>query len=71
MLDEASYVDIVALCQFLPGPASSQVGFAIGALRAGIAFAIGISAFLALVFWKAPPWLVVIAGALGAALLRD
>ena len=36
-LDEASYVDIVALCQFLPGPASSQVGFAIGALRAGIA----------------------------------
>jgi chromate transporter len=35
-LDEASYVDIVALCQFLPGPASSQVGFAIGMLRAGL-----------------------------------
>jgi chromate transporter len=29
-LDEASYVDIVALCQFLPGPASSQVGLAVG-----------------------------------------
>ncbi len=35
-LDEAAYVDIVALCQFLPGPASSQVGFAIGTLRAGL-----------------------------------
>jgi chromate transporter len=35
-LDEASYVDIVALCQFLPGPASSQVGFAVGMLRAGL-----------------------------------
>jgi chromate transporter len=35
-LDEATYVDIVALCQFLPGPASSQVGLAIGLLRAGL-----------------------------------
>lgn len=26
-LDETSYADLVALCQFLPGPASSQVGF--------------------------------------------
>src|ERR1700760_4462291 len=34
-LDEQSYVDLVALCQFLPGPASSQVGFSIGLLRAG------------------------------------
>jgi chromate transporter len=34
-LDEAAYADLVALCQFLPGPASSQVGFAIGLLRAG------------------------------------
>jgi chromate transporter len=34
-LDEASYVDIVALCQFLPGPASSQVGLAVGLSRAG------------------------------------
>src|SRR5215510_1030614 len=30
-----SYADIVALCQFLPGPASSQVGFSIGLVRAG------------------------------------
>ncbi|KQY41209.1 chromate transporter [Rhizobium sp. Root491] len=34
-IDEAGYADLVALCQFLPGPASSQVGFAFGLLRAG------------------------------------
>jgi chromate transporter len=32
-LDEAAYADLVALCQFLPGPASSQVGFSLGVLR--------------------------------------
>jgi chromate transporter len=34
-LDDRSYADLVALCQFLPGPASSQVGLAIGLSRAG------------------------------------
>jgi chromate transporter len=34
-LDDAAFVDLVALCQFLPGPASSQVGFSIGLMRAG------------------------------------
>jgi chromate transporter len=34
-LDDAAYADLVALCQFLPGPASSQVGFALGMRRAG------------------------------------
>jgi chromate transporter len=34
-LDESAYADLVALCQFLPGPASSQVGFSIGLVRAG------------------------------------
>lgn len=34
-LSERSYADLVALCQFLPGPASSQVGMAIGLSRAG------------------------------------
>jgi chromate transporter len=34
-LDEQAYVDLVALCQLLPGPASSQVGFSIGLMRAG------------------------------------
>lgn len=35
-LDEAAYADLVALCQFLPGPASSQVGVALGIRRAGL-----------------------------------
>ena len=34
-LNERSYADLVALCQFLPGPASSQVGIALGLARAG------------------------------------
>jgi chromate transporter len=34
-LEDAAYTDLVALCQFLPGPASSQLGFSIGLLRAG------------------------------------
>ncbi|WP_321798250.1 chromate efflux transporter [Caballeronia sp. J97] len=34
-LDDESFGDLVALCQFLPGPASSQAGFSIGLLRAG------------------------------------
>src|SRR5215510_10445145 len=39
-LDEKTYADLVALCQFLPGPASSQVGIAIGLSRAGYAGAL-------------------------------
>ena len=34
-LDDAAYADLVALCQFLPGPASSQTGFALGLMRGG------------------------------------
>lgn len=34
-IDDEAYADLVALCQFLPGPASSQVGIAIGTIRAG------------------------------------
>jgi chromate transporter len=34
-IDEQGYADLVALCQFLPGPASSQVGFSLGLLRGG------------------------------------
>jgi chromate transporter len=39
-LDDRSFADIVALCQFLPGPASSQTGIAIGLARAGYAGAL-------------------------------
>lgn len=35
-IDEKAYADLVALCQFLPGPASSQVGIGIGIVRGGI-----------------------------------
>src|SRR5258705_13288258 len=35
-VDEQTYADLVALCQFLPGPASSQVGIALGITRAGL-----------------------------------
>src|SRR5215470_4693833 len=34
-LDEHAYADLVGLCQFLPGPASSQVGFSLGLMRGG------------------------------------
>jgi chromate transporter len=56
-LDESSFADVIALCQFLPGPASSQVGIAIGLSRAGYAGALAAwSAFtlpsaLALIFF--------------------
>ncbi|WP_219837379.1 chromate transporter [Paenibacillus sp. R14(2021)] len=39
-ISEQSYGDLVALCQFLPGPASSQAGMGIGMMRAGIPGAI-------------------------------
>ncbi|WP_255320139.1 chromate transporter, partial [Paenibacillus elgii] len=35
-LDERGYADLVALCQFLPGPASSQVGIGLGIIRSGL-----------------------------------
>ncbi|MEK3911342.1 chromate transporter [Paenibacillus sp. FSL H7-0331] len=39
-IDEESYADLVALCQFLPGPASSKVGIGIGFMRGGVIGAI-------------------------------
>ena len=39
-LDDAAFADTVALCQFLPGPASSQVAFCLGMRRAGVAGAL-------------------------------
>ncbi|BAK17748.1 chromate transport protein ChrA [Solibacillus silvestris StLB046] len=47
-VDEKSYADLVALCQFLPGPSSSQVGIGIGILRAGIIG--GITSFIGFTF---------------------
>ncbi len=62
-IDEASYVDLVALCQFLPGPASSQVGFSLGVLR-GNGLLGGLAAWLG---FTAPSALILLAFALGAA----
>lgn len=62
-MDDRAYADLVALCQFLPGPASSQVGFAMGLQRAGLLGAI--AAFLA---FTLPSAAVLVAFAAGAAL---
>ena len=74
-LSEAAFADIVALCQFLPGPASSQAGFAVGVARAGfwggVAAWTGFtlpSALLMVAFAYSQPY--VGEGALGAAAIH-
>jgi chromate transporter len=62
-IDEAGYADLVAMCQFLPGPASSQVGFSLGILR-GNGLLGGLAAWFA---FTAPSALILLAFALGAA----
>ncbi len=65
-LSETAYADLVAMCQILPGPASSQVGFAIGLRTAGLAGAL--AAFLGFTF---PSCLLMIAAAGSLDLLPD
>lgn len=62
-MDDRAYADLVALCQFLPGPASSQVGFAMGLQRAG--FWGAIVAFLG---FTLPSAVLLVAFAAGASL---
>jgi len=62
-IDEPGYGDLVALCQFLPGPASSQVGFSLGVLR-GNGLLGGLAAWFA---FTIPSALILLAFALGAA----
>jgi chromate transporter len=64
-LSEAAYAELVALCQFLPGPASSQVGFAIGLLRAGAP-----GALAAWIGFTLPSAALMTAFAFGAAALK-
>lgn len=59
-ISEHAYADLVALCQFLPGPASSQVGMAIGLSRAGI-----LGAILAWIGFTLPSAVVLILFGLG------
>lgn len=61
-LSEQAYADLVALCQFLPGPASSQVGFALGYQRAGLR-----GAFASWFAFTLPSALIMIACAYGIA----
>ncbi|WP_307286375.1 chromate efflux transporter [Phyllobacterium ifriqiyense] len=62
-LTDEAFADVVALCQFLPGPASSQVGFAIGIFR-GSGVLGGIAAWTA---FTLPSAILLIAFAYGAA----
>jgi chromate transporter len=64
-IDEAAYADLVALCQFLPGPASSQTGFALGVLR-GNGLLGGLAAWTA---FTLPSVIILIVFALGATAL--
>ncbi|MDF2990760.1 MAG: chrA [Microbacterium sp.] len=61
-MDDRAYADLVALCQFLPGPASSQVGFAMGLQRAG--FLGAIAAFFAFTLPSAVLLVAVAGGAM-------
>lgn len=65
-LDDAHYGDLVALCQFLPGPASSQVVFALGMQRAGL-----LGALVASVCFTLPSALLMIGFAYGVARAAD
>ncbi|WP_243453542.1 chromate efflux transporter, partial [Polymorphobacter multimanifer] len=63
-VDEAEFADLLALCQFLPGPASSQLGFALGLRRAG-----GLGALAAWGAFTLPAALFMLLVALGAGVL--
>jgi chromate transporter len=65
-LDAAAYADLIALCQFLPGPASSQVGIALGYFRAG--YAGGLAAWLG---FTLPSALAMVAFAFGVGQMGD
>ena len=64
-LDEQSYADLVALCQFAPGPTSSKVGFSLGLLRAGY-----LGGLAAWVGFTLPSALVLLLFAYGAGVLN-
>jgi len=64
-LDEHAYADLVALCQFLPGPASSQAGFSIGLMRAGFP-----GALAAWIGFTLPSAILLVLFAYGAGALR-
>jgi chromate transporter len=65
-LSERAYADLVGLCQFLPGPASSKLGFSLGLMRAG--YAGGLAAWLG---FTAPSAILLVLFAYGARNFSD
>ncbi|MGL4250755.1 MAG: chromate efflux transporter [Aeromonas sp.] len=65
-LSQAEFARLLALCQLLPGPASSQLGFAIGRQRAGLA-----GALAAFIGFTLPSFLLLLVAALGIGQLGD
>src|SRR5690606_24209168 len=65
-ISDGDYADLVALCQFLPGPASSQVVFALGMQRAGI-----LGGLVASICFMLPSVIAMIAFAYGVAAVGD
>ncbi|WP_421262173.1 chromate efflux transporter [Aeromonas jandaei] len=63
-LEQSEFARLLALCQLLPGPASSQLGFAIGRHRAGLG-----GALAAFVGFTLPSFILLLAAALGVALV--
>ncbi|WCL49947.1 chromate efflux transporter [Leptospira sp. GIMC2001] len=64
-ISEQAYADLVALCQFLPGPASSQVGMAIGLSRSGI-----LGAILAWIGFTLPSAIILVLFGLGMSFIN-
>ncbi len=65
-IDERAYADLVALCQFLPGPASSQVGIGVGLARGGL-----LGAFVAWTGFTMPSAFALIAFGYGVVAYQD
>lgn len=65
-LTQAEFAQLLALCQLLPGPASSQLGFAIGRHRAGLG-----GALAAFIGFTLPSFLLLLAAAVGVGLLSN
>jgi len=65
-IEERAYADLVALCQFLPGPASSQVGIGVGLARGGL-----LGAFVAWTGFTMPSALALIAFGYGVVAYQD
>ena len=65
-LSQAEYAQLLALCQLLPGPASSQLGFAIGRHRAGLG-----GALAAFIGFTLPSFLLLLVAAIGVGQLGN